>query len=922
MSVEVVGRDGELAALRAFVEGSAPRVMVLEGEAGIGKTTLWRRGIELASERSYRVLLCSPSESETALSFAGLADLLGDVLEEALAPLPEPQRRALAVALVLEDPEGPLPDQLAVGLAFLGALRALARSGSRIALAVDDVQWLDRSSAFVLAFALRRLRGDSVAALLGLRSSAAPGELGLGRALPEERLQRLVLGPLSLGAVHHLLGGSLGLVLSRPKLRRLHELSGGNPFYALELGRALERGTIEIEAGEPLPGTLAALVEERLGALPAETRTVLLAVSALSHPTLALVARAAGDDLEQRLEPALRARVVELDADRIRFSHPLLASAVYGTARAAERRALHRRLAGLVGDSEQRARHLALGAERPDPEISAALEEAARQAHRRGAVPAAADLSEQARRLTPADRSDDLHRRTIQSGMYAFEAGAGSRARALFEGALAGASAGSQRAEVLAWLGNLEEFDGDLHRAVELLREALAEAGDDLALRARIENWLGDSLFLMRSDLEAALGHAQSAAALAERIGDGYRCVSALAVAAVVAALLGRADWNAVLDRAAELERDGQPIRLTGGPAHTRSIILTWCDELDEACTILRSLRERADERGEEGGLGYQLYNFSLAEQLAGRWEDAALHAGEGIEVAEQLGQEPVRLRALAMQALVAASRGQVEEARAGAETTLAASVQRGAAAATMAAAWALGLLELSLGDAAAAHRALAPVVELVEAGGVREPGSARFVFDDVEALIALGRTEAAEALLERWEARARELDRASALASSARCRGLLSAARGDLDGALAFLERALVEHDRVSIPLERARTLLVLGSTRRRARMKRAARDALEQALAIFDELGAAIWAESARAELARVGGRRAASGGLTPGERRIAELVSEGKTNKEVAAALVVAERTVESALTQVYRKLGVRSRTELARRLAGAG
>jgi DNA-binding CsgD family transcriptional regulator len=914
---DVIGRETELTALADFLDRSEalPGAFLLEGEAGIGKTTLWRRGIELASARSYRVLSCRPSGSEAQLSFAGLGDLLDDVLDEVLGPLPSPQRRALEVALLLADPDGPPPDQRAVALAFLGALRAVAHE-NQVALAVDDVQWLDRSSAFVLEFALRRLREERIAALFGLRRSHEQAALGLERALPEERLRRLEVGPLSLGAIHRMLSERLGLVLSRPKLRRLHELSGGNPLFALELGRAYRRAAIRLEVGETLPGTLATLVEERLSALPAQTRTPLLAASALSQPTFDLVAQAAGEDPHQSLGAALAAHVIELDGDRIRFSHPLLSSAVYAAASIAERQHLHRRLADLVAEPEERARHLALAAERPDREISAALEDAARRALRRGAVPAAAELSEQARRLTPVDQNEDRHRRTIQSATYAFGAGAGLQARALFEEALTAASVGTQRAEALAWLGTLEEYDGDLHVGVELFREGLSEAGDDLALRAQIEDWLGDSLFLMRTDLETALAHARSAVALADQIDDDYRRVSALAGEALIGAALGRADWRAALERAAEIERNAEPVHLIVSPDFHRSIILTWLDELDEACAILCSLCGRAEERGEESALPFQLANLSLAEHLAGRWEDAATRAREGIEIAEQTGQEPARLRALGAQAMVKASRGEVERARSDAHATLVASEKRGVMMATMAAASGLGLLELALGDADAAHDALGPVVERVEAGGVREPGSVRFVFDDVEALIELGRTDEAEALLERWEARARKLDRASALAAAGRCRGLLSAAQGDLEGALTCLELALVQHERAPIPFDRARTLLVLGSTRRRGGVRRAAREALEEARAIFEELGAAIWAETARAELARIGGRRASGADLTATEERVAELVAQGLTNRAVADELFVSDRTVEGHLTRIYAKLGVRSRAELAR------
>ena len=771
----------------------------------------------------------------------------------------------------------------------------------------------------MVEFALRRLGDEPVVFLLTLRTSDEPAPLGLERALPVEGLRRCTVGPLSLGALQRVLGDRLGQVPSRPKLRRIHELSDGNPFFALELARALERGSIRLEAGEPLPSTLGALVQERLAVLPASTRAALLVASALSQPTLALVAEAGDGDAEQALAPALAAHVIELDGERVRFAHPLLASGVYGAMGSVERRALHRRLAPLVPDGEERARHLAHGAEGPDRDIAAALDLAARQAHMRGALPAAAELSELARRLTPVE--DEDHGRTIQAAAYAFEAGDSSRTRTLLDQALRAASSGPRRAEVLAWQGTVEEVEGDLHLAVELFRSGLAQGGDDLALRAQLEDWLSDALFLMRSDLEAALEHSQAAVRLAEQIGDRYRQVSALAGKALVEAILGQAGWRETLDRAMVLEREGEPIPLAQSPAFHRSVILTWRDDLDETRAILRALRDRADERGEENALPFMLARLSLAEFLAGHWEEASRCAEEAMELAVQTAQEPQRLRALGARALVRAARGEVQEARADAASTLAGAELRGVTIAAIAAVHALGLLELSLGDPEAAHRQLGPLVERLEEGGVREPGSMRFVFDDVEALIELGRMDEAKTLLDRHELRAQELDRTSALALSDRCRSLIAAARGDLDGALASLERALSRHELVPVPLDRARTLLALGATRRRARMKRPAREALEQALAIFDELGARLWAEKARAELERIGGRRApASGELTPTEQRIAALAAEGRSNKEIAAALFVTPKTVGTQLSRIYRKVGVHSRTELARHMSG--
>ena len=230
--------------------------------------------------------------------------------------LPRPQANALAVALLVDEGEGPPPDQRAIALAFTGALRALARNGP-VVVAIDDIQWLDPSSAFLLEFALRRLDGAALAFLLALRQEeATPSAVDLDRALPEERLRRLRVGPLSLGAMHRLLSERLDLVLPRPRLRRLRELSGGNPLFALELGRALRRGAILLEPGEPLPGSLAALVHDRLAALPAETRPALLAASAASDPTLELV-DARGWRTSHRPAGARRCRT----GDRVR-GHP------------------------------------------------------------------------------------------------------------------------------------------------------------------------------------------------------------------------------------------------------------------------------------------------------------------------------------------------------------------------------------------------------------------------------------------------------------------------------------------------------------------------------------------------------------------------------------------------------------------------
>ena len=344
-----------------------------------------------------------------------------------------------------------------------------------------------------------------------------------------------------------------------------------------------------------------------------------------------------------------------------------------------------------------------------------------------------------------------------------------------------------------------------------------------------------------------------------------------------------------------------------------------WWEELERAQSAFGELIERGNESGDESFLPYVHVLAAQNECLRGDIERADAHAEAGQEIAEQVGQEALHGYALAVRALVDAHRGRADEARKRGERALALARRTRSTPTLHFASSALGLLELSLARPAEAAQRLAPLVEFAREQEMCEPSLARFTVDFVQALIELGRLEDAAEACGWYESHAARLGRRGALASARRCRGLLAAARGDLDEAREILEAALVEHDRAPMPFERARTLLALGSVLRRARERRAARESLAQASAIFEELGAALWAEKAGAELARIGGRTARPGELTPAEKRIAELVGQGRSNKEVAAELVVTVRTVESNLTRVYRKLGVRSRAELVHRLS---
>jgi len=433
MPAAIVGRETELALVRDFVASfsDGASALVLEGEAGMGKTTLWTRGVAEAEAQGLRVLQSRPAESETALSFSGIGDLLDVVLDEGLAPLPDPQRRALARALVLEEGRCPAPNERAVGLAVLGVLRGLERAGPLV-VAVDDVQWLDAASSAALSYAARRLDVERVGVLLARRAPLESTLLAeLRRSLPPERVVVIDVAPFDVQALHHVVHGHLGAALPRPLLAEVHQASGGNPFYALEIVRTLQRTGISVEAGQPLPipESLHDLVDGRLLALPAESRDFLLGAAALSHPRVAVVEAATEILRRDGLSPALEARVVELDGDRIRFTHPLLAAGAYEMASPLRRAEVHARLAELVDDPEARGRHLAASSDQPDDVVAGALEDAARRARLRGAPRAGALLLDRARELTPAASSDDELRRAVDAAYLHFEAGDSPRAR-------------------------------------------------------------------------------------------------------------------------------------------------------------------------------------------------------------------------------------------------------------------------------------------------------------------------------------------------------------------------------------------------------------------------------------------------------------------------------------------------------------
>ena len=915
----VFGRDAELSALDAFLAGlsSAPGALVLAGEPGAGKTTVLRAGLERAEGLGYTVLRTLPSPSDMRLAFAGLADLLGSHLDAVLPGLPSPQRRALGVALLTEDAPPVPPEPRMIAAAFRNAVLALAATAP-VVLVIDDVQWLDAPTGLAIGFALRRFEAERVGLLCAQRTEQpGAGVPGAGVPLDLDRArfgtEVLPLGGLSLGALHRLLSTRLGIPLSHPALRRVHAESAGNPFVALEIGRALaRRGIVRITEGPlPVPDTLSALIAERLRELPASVADALGIVAVMPGAPVSryLATGIAGSDLDA----AVLAGVLEADSGRLRFSHPLLASAVLAAVPPARLRELHALAARQAADTGEKARHRALAAG-PSAEIAADLDEAARLAERRGAPGTGAELLELAADRTPDDQPDDRHRRLLSAGKLLHVAGETRAAAAVLGELAASTPPGLRHAEVIAQLGWIN--DDDYEAATRLLEEALAEAGGDPGLCARIHSYLSDH-WEVRGDIGKARTQAYQALAYAERAGDQ----------ALLAALLAHAfgcDWRCggeadewQLARALELERGlTVPISHLAPPSQVAGMYLIRVGRLDEAAQALERVLARAEADGVEYLRSDTLRLLSAIATCRGDPRRGMALAQAGLDLAEQLASGQLasaQLYACAFAALALGQPGEVAEfTRRGQDLSRKVGDQVFLRCHEIH----LGELDLARGDFAAAAAQLRRLVSHIPELG--RNFASELVPEAVEALIGAGDLDAAAGLLARLE----DDYAAPATAGAAvRCRGALAAARGRLDEAVTELTEALRLHDLMTCqPVQRGRTLLTLGAVQRRLKQRRAARETLTEAIATFEGASAAIWAARAREELARVSGRVPGTGELTTTEARVAELVARGLSNREAAAELFVTVRTIESTLTKIYAKLGVQSRTQLASYLRG--
>jgi DNA-binding NarL/FixJ family response regulator len=898
---EIVGRDAERGAIARWLESPRSANLLIEGDAGIGKTILWRAALARAEELQMRVLVATPSESETRLPYSALGDVVHPIADEVVGKLATPQRRALETALLLREPGERPPDERAVAVATLNALRA---TGHSTLVAVDDAQWVDRSSSTALAYASRRISSaDGVRVLLARRGGI---ETGLE---PSADTQRLVVGPLSVRAIHRVVSIELGKSLTRPSLLRVHAASGGNPLHAVELARA--ELAADALTRQQVP-TLTELAQRRISALPPATRDALLLVAAAADPTLELLSSATGADALEQLGPALEVGLVEWRGESVGFAHPVLASAIYADAPQSVRRQAHARLAVATTSVEERGYHLAHATTEPSAEIAAAIEAAGESARRRGAPADAVDLLERAAELTPTSDGTSRAGRFVTAADCSFKSGGAQRARGLLM--QAAEIGGSSRPEALWRLGRILDETEGFDRTRPEWQEALQ--ADDLALVVNVRRSMAlAGLFI---DGETALHDAVAGVEAAERLGEPKPLELALAMEAYVRGVLGDPGYREPLDRGLTLEDEVQVEELYS-PSAVLADLGRLSLDLEAGRRGYEAVLRRAEEVGDARTETWCAYGLGMVETLAGNLPRASELAQRAHDLSEQvtlLGLPAVRLSAL-----VAACQGEVERCRELLDACYVTARQMGDKVNLLGTLSIDGFLELSLDNPIAAVEPLGEARTIQAELGIREPGVTRFLIDLVEALSATGQAEEAKHACAVFDEQVVELGREWARPLVARGESLVLAAHGDTEAARARLEEAVAGEEVLPMPLERGRTLLLLGAFRRRARERRSARETSERAVSIFEEVGAPLWASKARAELSRIGGRGPAGEELTPSERRIAELVAQGLTNKEVAAALVVTARTVESALTQIYRKLGVRSRTELARKLVSS-
>ncbi|MGW5175811.1 helix-turn-helix transcriptional regulator [Streptomyces sp. NPDC004082] len=917
----VIGREDLFAGARAQLSRGGS--VLVHGPAGIGKSTVLRALAAEYAGAARTVLRCSATESESHLPFLALADLLGLVVDEVSDALPAPQRTALESALTGRGESTLQRDGLALRLAVLSAFRALAARGPLLIVA-DDLQWLDSASTELLGFAARRLGEMPVRMLCAVRTETEPETQGHDhhlRALPPDTLAVRV-NALSRTQVAELLGRRGYTGLPRSAVRDIHRTSGGNPLFALELGRALAENPAAPQPGEPLPvpTSLRALVLHRIGMLPAEARRTLLVASAGARPTQALL-RAAGREnaeTETASAAALGLLAPEREGPGIRFAHPLISAAVYAEATPQERRAAHAALSTAASDPIERARHLALATTGTDAQVAARLGEAASAARDRGAPSVAAGLNLLAARHTPPDTSPRPDERRLQAAEDALTAGETDLARDIAREVLGRATGAADR--VRAWMVVIDAAGQAMAEVDAVFPQALADAGDDPGLLALVRYQLAWRALLLEGEMAKGREEAARAAELAERAGDRRTELLALAFQAQMETLMGHSDAPATIKRAMREPQDPRVACDHNGAGAARFRWLVMGDQLAEARTTITALLREVRRRGMVESEVHFVRGLAETELRAGHCGRALDLARESLRLARDTG---IGEAATAMvTSLAEAAGGDLDQALALAREAVERAEEDSDLIYLSRALGALGHAHLVAGDAPECVRALRRVRELEESLGVTDPARGRWHGDLAEALVRIGEPAEAQDVIDTTRVRALRLGRESVLAVLDRAEALARAARGDTAAAVRQLTSAQDRLARLGHGLEEARAAYALAALR----TDRPGPAAYDEAVRLFRRCRALPWLRQAETAAAANPARVApvtasvALDALAATERQVAALVMEGATNREIAGRLFISVKTVEATLTRVYRKLGIRSRVDIVRLAAG--